>query len=105
MMPAAAPRVVVHTVYPLADDLDQADSRVGLPGRVRGAGPDPRDALDLIDAVFDKLHGATHLDLPACWYISSSAPPRRRWAVTRTAATSTPTLITFIAHRPTKHHA
>lgn len=63
IMPAAPPRVVVLSVYALADDIDQADSRVGLQVRVRGAGPDPRDALDLIDAVFDELHGATHLDL------------------------------------------
>lgn len=63
VMPASPPRVVVLTLYALADDIDQADSRVGLQVRVRGAGPDPRNALDLIDAVFDELHGATHLDL------------------------------------------
>lgn len=62
-MPAAPPRVVALTPYPLADDVDQADSVLGLQVRVRGADTDPRPVLDLIDAVFDVLHGATHLDL------------------------------------------
>jgi hypothetical protein len=62
-VPASPPRVVVLTPYPLSDDVDQADSVLGLQVRVRGAGPDPREALDLVDAVFDVLHGATHLDL------------------------------------------
>lgn len=64
-MPAAPPRVVVLTCYALADDTEGADSLIGLQVRVRSAGPDPRDALDLIDAVFDELHGASHLDLPS----------------------------------------
>jgi hypothetical protein len=63
VVPAAPPRVVVLSCYALADDVDQADSLIGLQVRVRSASPDPRDALDLIDAVFDALHGATHLAL------------------------------------------
>jgi minor capsid protein len=62
-IPAAPPQVVALTPYPLTDDVDQADSVLGIQVRVRGAGPDPREVLDLIDAVFDVLHGATHLDL------------------------------------------
>src|SRR6185436_5288340 len=62
-MPAAPPRVVVLTCYALADDIEGADSLIGLQVRVRSAGPDPREALDLIDAVFDEMHGATHLEL------------------------------------------
>ena len=51
-----ASRVVVAPV-------DQADSLMGLQVRVRSGSPDPRDALALIDAVFELLHGATHLTL------------------------------------------
>lgn len=53
VVPAAPPRVVVLFCYALADDLDQADSLIGLQIRVRGGTPDPRDALALLDAVFD----------------------------------------------------
>jgi hypothetical protein len=63
VVPAALPRVVVLSCYALADDVDQADSLSGLQVRVRSAGPDPRDALTLLDAVFEELHGATHLSL------------------------------------------
>jgi hypothetical protein len=63
VVPAAPPRVVVLSCYALADDVDQADSLIGLQVRVRAGIPDPRDALDLIDAVFEELHGATHLSL------------------------------------------
>lgn len=63
VVPAAPPRVVVLSCYALTDDVDQADSLIGLQVRVRSSTPDPRDALDLIDAVFETLHGATHLTL------------------------------------------
>jgi hypothetical protein len=63
VVPAAPSRVVVLSCYALADDVDQADSLIGLQVRVRGAGLDPRDVLDLIDIVFEELHGATHLTL------------------------------------------
>jgi len=64
-LPSCPPRrrVVVLSCYALADDIDQADSMIGLQVRVRVGTPDPRDALALIDAVFDELHGATHLTL------------------------------------------
>lgn len=63
VVPAAPPRVVVLSCYALADDVDQADSLIGLQVRVRSAGTDPRDALTLIDAMFEEQHGATHLTL------------------------------------------
>jgi hypothetical protein len=88
VVPAAPPRVVVVlTCYALADDVDQADSLVGLQVRVRGAGPDPRDALALLDAVFEELHGATHLELADAngryehadtYRLTSHRPSRRR---------------------------
>lgn len=63
VMPTTPPSVLVLTPYPLADDVDQADSVLGLQIRARSPGPDPRPALDLLDAVFDELHGASHLNL------------------------------------------
>lgn len=59
--PASPSRLVVLNPYPLVDDVEQADSVVGLQVRVRSGTPDPREALALADAVFDVLHGATHL--------------------------------------------
>lgn len=56
--PASPPRIVALTPYPLSDSPD-ADSVTGLQVRARSAGPDPRDALDLIDAVFAALAGLT----------------------------------------------
>lgn len=63
VVPAAPARVVVLTCYALADDVEHADSLIGLQVRVRCDTPDPRDVLDLLDAVFDVLHSATHLTL------------------------------------------
>jgi Bacteriophage minor capsid protein len=63
VVPATPPRVVVLSCYALVDDVDQADSLIGLQARVRGGTADPRDALALLDGVFDELHGATHLTL------------------------------------------
>jgi hypothetical protein len=62
-VPASPARVVALSLYPLADDVEQADSVLGLQVRVRSSGPDPREALSLVDVVFDVLQGATHLHL------------------------------------------
>jgi hypothetical protein len=62
-VPASPARLVVLTLYPLSDDVDQADSVLGLQVRLRSATADPREVLDLVDALFDVLHGATHLHL------------------------------------------
>ncbi|MEV5537456.1 minor capsid protein [Saccharopolyspora shandongensis] len=62
-VPAHPSRIVALTPYPVADDVDQADSVLGLQVRCRSSGPDPREALDTADAVFDLLAGAAHLDL------------------------------------------
>lgn len=61
-VPARPSRVVALTPYPVTDVLDQADSVLGLQVRCRSSEPDPREALDLADSVFDLLAGATHLD-------------------------------------------
>ncbi|TCO64386.1 minor capsid protein [Actinocrispum wychmicini] len=60
-VPASPGRVVTLSVYPLVDDVDQADSLLGLQVRVRSGTPDPREVLDLLDAVFEILQGTTHL--------------------------------------------
>ncbi|GGM65212.1 hypothetical protein GCM10012275_39700 [Longimycelium tulufanense] len=62
-IPIHPPRVIALTPYPLVDDVDQADSVLGLQVRVRSGSGDPREALDLTDVVFEVLHGATHLNL------------------------------------------
>jgi hypothetical protein len=102
-VPASPPRVVVLTPYPLSDDVDQADSVLGLQVRVRSAGPDPREALDLVDAVFEHLHGATHLDLAgALVHLAerTASLPMGRDQSSRYEHTDTYRLI---AHRPTRH--
>jgi hypothetical protein len=102
-VPASPPRVVVLTPYPLSDDVDQADSVLGLQVRVRGAGPDPREALDLVDAVFVELHGATHLDLAgALVHLAerTASLPMGRDESGRYEHADTYQLT---AHRPTRH--
>ncbi|MGW1679392.1 minor capsid protein [Saccharopolyspora sp. NPDC002376] len=61
-VPPDPPRIIVLTPYPL-NTSTQADELVGLQVRARSAAGDPRDALDLVDAVHDVIGGATHLDL------------------------------------------
>jgi Bacteriophage minor capsid protein len=103
VVPAASLRVVVLSCYALADDIDQADSLIGLQVRVRSAGPDPRDTLALIDAVFDALHGATHLSLNGVVVHlaeRSSSAPMGRDANGRYELADTYHLT---AHRPTSH--
>ncbi|GAB3459232.1 minor capsid protein [Actinophytocola sediminis] len=103
-VPAAPPRVVVLSCYALADDVDQADSLIGLQVRVRGAGPDPRDALALLDAVFEELHGATHLTLAGVvvhLVERTVSAPMGRDANGRYEHADTYRLT---AHRPTRHH-
>jgi Bacteriophage minor capsid protein len=103
MMPAAPPRVVVLTVYPLADDPTRADSLIGLQVRVRSGTPDPREALDLIDAVFEELHGATHLILASVVVHlaeRTASTPMGRDANGRCEHADTYHLTT---HRPTRH--
>ncbi|GAA2772788.1 minor capsid protein [Saccharopolyspora taberi] len=62
-VPAAPARIVALTPYRVTVDATQADDVLGVQVRARSAGQDPRDALDLIDAAFEALIGATHLDL------------------------------------------
>lgn len=104
-VPASPPRVLVLTPYPLVDDVDQADSVLGLQVRARSAGPDPRDALDLLDAVFDELHGATHLDLSgALVHLAqrTASVPMSRDQNGRYEHADTYQLT---AHRPTRHRS
>lgn len=61
-MPAEPERCIVLAAYPVSEDVAQADVTVGVQIRTR-AGSDPRDVVDLDDAVFEQLHGAERLDL------------------------------------------
>lgn len=103
VVPAAPARVVVLSCYALVDDVDQADSLTGLQVRVRSAGPDPRDALTLLDAVFEELHGATHLSLAGVVVHlierATSAPMGRDTAGRYEHADT----YRLTAHRPTRH--
>lgn len=105
VVPAAPPRVVVLSCYALADDVDQADSLIGLQVRVRGATSDPREPLDLIDAAFDVLHGATHLALAGVVVHlaeRTASTPMGRDANGRYEHADTYRLT---GHRPTRHRA
>jgi hypothetical protein len=102
-VPADPVRLVVLTPYPLSDDVDQADSVLGLQVRIRSANGDPREALDLVDAVFDELHGATHLDLAGALVHlaerTASAPMNRDESGRYEHADT----YQLTAHRPTPH--
>jgi hypothetical protein len=98
VVPAAPARVVVLSCYALADDIDQADSLIGLQVRVRGGSSDPRDALALLDAVFDELHSATHLTLAGTvvhLVERTASAPMGRYEHADTYR--------LTAHRPTRH--
>jgi hypothetical protein len=103
VVPAAPSRVVVLSCYALTDDVDQADSLIGLQVRVRAGTPDPRDAYELIDAVFEELHGATHLTLAGTVVHlierAASAPIGRDQNGRYEHADT----YRLIAHRPTTH--
>jgi minor capsid protein len=104
-VPASPARVLVLTPYPLADDVDQADSVLGVQVRTRSGGPDPREALDRLDAVFDELHGATHLDLGgALVHLAqrTASVPMSRDQSGRYEHADTYQLT---AHRPTRHRS
>ncbi|MEU4444897.1 minor capsid protein [Actinosynnema sp. NPDC050801] len=105
IVPTAPPSVLVLTPYPLTDDVDQADSVLGLQLRARSAGPDPRPALDLLDAVFDELQGATHLNLGgALVHLAqrTASVPLSRDQSGRYEHADTYQLMT---HRPTRHRS
>lgn len=56
-VPQSPPSVVCLIPYPLTDDPTLTNSVLGLQVRCRGASRDPREVLDLLDAVFDFLQG------------------------------------------------
>src|SRR4051794_38002057 len=102
-VPASPPRLVVLTPYPLVDDVDQADSVLGLQVRVRSATADPRDAFALVDAVFDILHSATHLhfgEIEVHLAQRTASVPMGQDANHRYEHADTYQLT---AHRPTRH--
>jgi hypothetical protein len=61
-MPTTPVRCILLSAYPVSDHISEADVTVGVQVRTR-AGPDVRDVLDLDDAVWELLHGATDLQL------------------------------------------
>lgn len=63
-LPDAPDKAVALTYYTVTDDPSLSDSVAGVQVRCRG-GADPRDVLDVDDAVFDQLHGLTDADLGA----------------------------------------
>lgn len=104
-VPAAPARVLALSLYPLADDVDQADSVLGLQVRARSGGSDPREVLDRLDDVFDELHGATHLNLGGALVhlaTRTSSVPLSRDQSGRYEHADTYHLAT---HRPSKHRA
>jgi minor capsid protein len=103
IVPAAPPRVVVLSCYPLTDDVDQADSLVGLQVRVRSGTPDPRNALDLIDAVFEELHGATHLTLSSVVVHLAERTVSTPLGRDQNGRYEHADTYRFVAHRPSRH--
>jgi len=91
-MPAEPARVILLNTYPVAEDTSQADVTVGVQVRTRG-GSDPRDVVDLDDAVWELLHGAERLDLGGVLVVqiyrrSSAALGQARDATARWERTS-----------------
>jgi hypothetical protein len=102
-VPASPPRVVVLTPYPLFDDVAQADSVLGVQVRMRSASGDPREALDLADAVFDVLHGATHLDLAGALVHLAERTASLPMGRDQSGRYEHADTYQLTAHRPTRH--
>jgi hypothetical protein len=92
-VPPAPSRLVALTPYPLGDDPTLSDSIIGLQIRTRSAGVDPRDVLELDDAIADQLLGNFPLQLANGVQITSlvrtsavslgqddATPPRWGWS-------------------------
>lgn len=60
-MPASPDRAIVLNLVSQGDDVSMPLGRVMIQVRSRGAKNDPLDASDLDDAVFNLLHGISHL--------------------------------------------
>lgn len=101
-MPAAPPRVVVLAAYALADDIDQADSRIGLQGY---AAPAPVRATPWTCSTPSSTSctAPPTLTSPSCWCTSfertSSAPMGRDENGHYEHADT----YHLTAHRPTRH--
>lgn len=61
--PQAPENAITLTQYVVQDDGALSDSTTGIQIRARTAGRDPRTTKQLLQQVFNLLHGATHLDL------------------------------------------
>jgi hypothetical protein len=65
-MPPGPDRVICLTLYPVSIDGPDGDVTVGLQVRTR-AGRDPREVLDLSDAVYTLLDGLDTVQLGDVW--------------------------------------
>jgi hypothetical protein len=62
-IPQAPDRIITLTAYGVSDSPALSDSEIGVQIRCRWNGSDPRPVDDLADAIFNLLHGATHITL------------------------------------------
>ena len=62
-IPQAPDRVITLSAYGVSDSPALSSSVLGVQIRCRWNGADPRPVDDLQDAIFNLLHGATHIAL------------------------------------------
>jgi len=62
-IPPNPDNVITLTAYSVSDDPSLSDSVVGVQIRTRWSGQDPRLVNNLDAAIFNLLHGATHITL------------------------------------------
>lgn len=62
-IPQSPDRIITLTAYGVGDSPNLSDSVLGVQIRCRCGGADKRPSDDLADAIFNLLHGATHLTL------------------------------------------
>lgn len=63
-LPQSPDRVVALAGYGVGDDGTLSDSTIGVQVTTRWGGQDPRPGDELVDAVFDTLHGLHDATLP-----------------------------------------
>lgn len=88
-IPDSPDRVITLSPYAVTDHVSLSSSAIAVQVRIRGL-PDDADSCDTIaDAIFDRLHGAQHLDLSTGIHLSQlyrqssgslGQDGNRRWA-------------------------
>jgi len=103
-VPQEPDRVITLTAYGVSDDPSLSISVLGVQIRCRADGRDKRKSDDLADAIFNLLHGVTHLTLSTGVHITQF-PRQSHASLGQDANNRWSNVQNFYAHchRPSTH--